>query len=55
MTSKEELAALRTEQVDEKFALLDVMTVRRCGFIKIEIDDTSLYTRYEILRIDLKN
>ena len=27
MTSKEELAALRTEQVDEKFALLDVMTV----------------------------
>ncbi len=27
MTSNEELAALRTEQVDEKFALLDVMTV----------------------------
>lgn len=27
MSSKEELAALRTEQVDEKFALLDVMTV----------------------------
>lgn len=27
MTSQEELAALRTEQVDEKFALLDVMTV----------------------------
>ena len=38
MTSNEELAALRTEQVDEKFALLDVMTVRELLEIMNESD-----------------
>jgi len=38
MTSKEELAALRTEQVDEKFALLDVMTVDELLHVMNESD-----------------
>jgi N-acetylmuramic acid 6-phosphate etherase len=38
MTSEEELAALRTEQVDEKFALLDVMTVDELLHVMNESD-----------------
>ena len=38
MTSQEELAALRTEQVDEKFALLDVMTVDELLHVMNESD-----------------
>jgi len=38
MSSKEELAALRTEQVDEKFALLDVMTVGELLHVMNESD-----------------
>ena len=38
MTYKEELAALRTEQVDEKFALLDVMTVDELLHVMNESD-----------------